>query len=85
MNDCVDQEKMQPELDKIKADAKKQKEENGVDTDVPEGFGKAQPDAETFRPVQIKSKKRKLDDVIDNQPISNQKDSNNKRKLEEKD
>tara|TARA_B110000285_G_C14699808_1_gene412909 strand:+ start:263 stop:388 length:126 start_codon:yes stop_codon:yes gene_type:complete len=41
MNECVDQEQMQPELDKMKAEAKKQKEENGVDTDVPEGFGKA--------------------------------------------
>lgn len=57
---------MQPELDKMKAEAKKHHDENGVDTDVPEGFGKAQPDAETFKPVQIKSRKRKLDDVIDN-------------------
>ena len=56
---------MQPELDKMKAEAKKQQEENGDDTNVPEGFGKAQPDADTFKPIQIKSRKRKLDDVID--------------------
>lgn len=49
----------------MKAEAQKQKEmaESGIDTEVPEGFGMPQKDAETFKPVVLKSKKRKLEDI----------------------
>lgn len=48
-------EQIQPQLDQMKAEAK---EQDGVDTSVPEGFGQPQADAETFKPIAIKSRKR---------------------------
>jgi hypothetical protein len=42
----------------MKAEAAAQKGEDGVDTTVPDGFGLPQADADTFKPVMIKSRKR---------------------------
>ena len=37
---------------------KKEAEQKGVDTSIPDGFGMPQKDADTFKPIVIKSKKR---------------------------
>ena len=39
IKECADMEHIQPQLDQMRADAEKQKDENGIDTTVPEGFG----------------------------------------------
>ena len=39
IKECADMEQIQPQLDQMRAEAEKQKDENGVDTTVPEGFG----------------------------------------------
>ena len=55
---------IQPELDKMKADAEKLKAEQGTDVDVPLSFGQKPDDAATFKPIMIKkSKKRTLEDT----------------------
>lgn len=60
--ECQQMDQIQPELDKMKQEAK-DNAEKGVDTSVPEGFGMPQKDAETFKPIAIKSRKRKVDEV----------------------
>lgn len=63
INECADLVKIQPKLDEMKAEAEKQKAENGVDTEVPAGFGLPQADADTFKPIAIKSRKRKIEET----------------------
>jgi|DEB0MinimDraft_12_1074336.scaffolds.fasta_scaffold100113_2 hypothetical protein len=66
----------------MKAEAQKQKEmaESGIDTEVPEGFGMPQKDAETFKPVVLKSKKRKLEDISGGPAASGATEEENKHK-----
>jgi hypothetical protein len=59
INECKDMETIQPQLDKMKADAEKQKTESG-EVDVPVTFGQAPENASEFKPMMIKSKKRDL-------------------------
>lgn len=68
----------------MKAEAK---EQEGVDTSVPEGFGQPQADAETFKPIAIKSRKRNFQqatatDVVKNAPVENTEELK-KRKIDE--
>jgi hypothetical protein len=56
-------ETIQPQLDKLKADAQKQKTENGEEVDVPVSFGQVPTDFATFAPIKIKSKKRNLEEM----------------------
>ena len=60
ISECKDMETIQPELDKMKAEAEKNKTESG-EVDVPVSFGFAPENAAEFKPVMIKSKKRDLD------------------------
>lgn len=39
IKECQDMETIQPQLDKLKAEAEKKKAENGEEVDVPETFG----------------------------------------------
>ena len=81
-------EQIQPQLDQMKKDAEKAKAESGVDTTVPEGFGLPQADADTFKPIKIKSKKRNLAEATATDQIpTNQTTAENsgqkKQKVEE--
>jgi hypothetical protein len=64
----------------MKKEAERQKElaEDGVDTQVPDGFGLPQKEAETFRAVQLKPKKRKLEEISGG-PSSTEHDAKFKR------
>jgi hypothetical protein len=53
-------ETIQPELDKMKAEAEKNKTESG-EVDVPLSFGFAPDNAAEFKSVKIKSKKRDIE------------------------
>jgi len=46
----------------MKQEAEKQKAEHGVDVDVPASFGQKPEDAETFKPIAFKSRKRTLEE-----------------------
>lgn len=59
IKECKDMDTIQPELDKMKAEAEKNKTESG-EVDVPATFGTAPEDAAEFKPVVLKSKKRDL-------------------------
>ena len=77
-------EQIQPQLDQMKAEAK---EQDGVDTSVPEGFGQPQADAETFKPIAIKSRKRNFQQAsatnVKNTPVDNKSEDFKKRKIDE--
>jgi hypothetical protein len=45
----------------------KENADKGVDTSIPEGFGLPQKDAGTFKPITIKSRKRKIEEVANNE------------------
>ena len=81
-------EQIQPQLDQMKAEAQKQKDESGVDTSVPVGFGLPQADADTFKPIKIKSKKRNLEeaqatDQIKTNPTSADHSGEKRKKIED--
>ena len=59
INECKDMETIQPELDKLKAEAEKNKAEYG-EFDAPKEFGQIPTNAAEFKPVVLKSKKRDL-------------------------
>ena len=59
INECKDMEAIQPELDKMKAEAEKNKTEYG-EFDAPVSFGQKPENAAEFKPMVIKSKKRDL-------------------------
>ena len=62
INDCLDQEAHK--FDAIRAEAEKRKAEGfGVETDAPKGFGEKPADADEFKPVVLKSKKRSLEEA----------------------
>lgn len=65
IKECIDAATINPKLEQIKEEAKKQKEEFGVEGDAPKGFTEKPKDAETFVQVavKIKSKKRNLEDA----------------------
>ena len=89
ISECKDMEIIQPELDKMKAEAEKNKTESG-EVDVPQSFGFAPENAAEFKPVMIKSKKRDIETMQkgstgnETSPIVNESDKENKiRKLNE--
>jgi len=47
----------------MKQEAEKQKAINGEDVDVPASFSLKPEDAETFKPIAFKSRKRTLEEV----------------------
>ena len=63
IKECTDLDKIQPQLDQMKAQAEKDRAEKGIDVDVPESFGQKPDDAHTFKPVTFKSKKRTLEEA----------------------
>ena len=63
IKECTDLEKIQPQLDQLKAEAEKERAEKGVDVDVPASFGQKPEDHETFKKITFKSKKRTLEEV----------------------
>lgn len=81
INECKDMETIQPQLDKIREEAEKQKTETG-DIDVPQSFGKAPENASEFKPVMIKSKKRDLQ-TMQNGVTPDENKENKIRKLNE--
>jgi hypothetical protein len=60
ISECKDMEIIQPELDKMKAEAEKNKTESG-EVDVPASFSFAPDNAAEFKPMKIKSKKRDIE------------------------
>lgn len=62
ISDCLDKDA--PKFDAIRAEAEKRKAEGfGVEVDAPEGFGEKPADAEEFKPVLLKPKKRSLQEA----------------------
>lgn len=81
INECKDMEAIQPELDKMKAEAEKNKTEYG-EFDAPKTFGKVPENAAEFKPVVLKSKKRDLATMQKNDaPKASEVDSNKENKL----
>lgn len=60
--ECKQLDQIQPQLDQMRKEAEANAA-NGVDTNVPDGFGLPQKDAETFKKVEIKNRKRKIDEI----------------------
>lgn len=59
IKECVDMATMQPELERLKAEAAKKKAELGQDVDVPASFSEMPADAATYATVKIKLKPKK--------------------------
>ena len=59
IKECVDMATMQPELERLKAEAAKKKAELGQDVDVPASFSEVPADAATYQTVQVKLKPKK--------------------------
>lgn len=59
IKECVDMATMQPELEKLKAEAAKKKAELGQDVDVPASFSEVPADAATYATVKVKLKPKK--------------------------
>lgn len=83
INECKDMEQIQPELDKMKAEAEKNKTESG-EVEVPVSFGQKPENAAEFKPVMIKSKKRDHETMMkNNQEKQTENDETKIRKLNE--
>lgn len=48
IKECIDAAKIQPQIQQMKQEAEKRKEEFGVEADAPKGFNEKPKDAETF-------------------------------------
>jgi len=75
-------EQIQPKLDELKKEAEQKKAEQGVDCDVPLSFGVAPTDAASFKPIQIKSsRKRTLEEAQSTDVTANNKELQNDEKV----